>query len=45
MEGSHRISSRGRPTKDGPPAWRLGEGLTTHRKEQLVTECYAGTRI
>jgi len=26
-----------------PPAWGLGEGLTTpHRKNQFVTKCYTG---
>ncbi|KAJ4445861.1 hypothetical protein ANN_12546 [Periplaneta americana] len=33
--------SRGQPIRGGPPAWRLGEGLTTHhRKKQLVTNPY-----
>jgi hypothetical protein len=26
-------SSRGQPTSSGPPAWDLGEGLTTQRKK------------
>jgi len=31
---------------DGPPAWGLGEGLTTpQHKKQLVTKCYAEPRI
>ncbi|KAJ4432581.1 hypothetical protein ANN_21204 [Periplaneta americana] len=31
--------SRGQPIRGGPPAWGLGEGLTTHhRKKQLVTK-------
>jgi hypothetical protein len=28
----YRISSRGQPTRGGPPAWELDEVLTTHRK-------------
>ena len=28
------ISSRGQPTIGGPPAWWLGELLTTHRKQK-----------
>jgi hypothetical protein len=29
-----------------PPAWGLGEGLTTpHRQNQLVTKCHKGPRI
>jgi len=32
------------PTRGGPPAWGLGEGLTTHRKKQRVMKCYAGHR-
>ncbi|KAJ4444054.1 hypothetical protein ANN_05843 [Periplaneta americana] len=32
------MRSRGQPMRGGPPAWGLGEGLTTlHRKKQLVT--------
>jgi hypothetical protein len=31
-----RVSSRGLPTRGGPPAWGLGEGLTTHRKNSLL---------
>jgi hypothetical protein len=35
----YRISSRGQPTRGGPPAWGLGVGLTTpHRKNKLVTK-------
>ncbi|KAJ4429695.1 hypothetical protein ANN_21896 [Periplaneta americana] len=31
-------TDRGQPIRGGPPAWGLGEGLTTHhRKKQLVT--------
>ncbi|KAJ4443279.1 hypothetical protein ANN_04947 [Periplaneta americana] len=34
-------ASRGQPIRGGPPAWGLGEGLTTHhRKKQLVTNFY-----
>ena len=35
------ISSRGQPTRGGPPAWELGEVLTTpHRKNVYhVTKC------
>jgi hypothetical protein len=28
-------SSRGQPTRGGPPAWGLGEGLTTPRRENV----------
>jgi len=28
-EEPNLISSRGQPTKGGPPGWGLGEGLTT----------------
>jgi hypothetical protein len=29
----------------GPPAWRLGEGLTTpHRKKKVVMKCYTERR-
>jgi hypothetical protein len=32
--GQLRICSRGQPTRGGPPAWGLGEVLTTpHRKK------------
>jgi len=29
-------------TKDGPPAWWFGRGVTTpyHKEYQLLTECY-----
>jgi hypothetical protein len=31
------LISRGRSTRGGPPAWRLGEGLTTpHCKQQAI---------
>jgi hypothetical protein len=41
--GQLRISSRGQRTRSGPPAWRVGKGVTTpHRKNQLVTKSYAG---
>ncbi|KAJ4451539.1 hypothetical protein ANN_03004 [Periplaneta americana] len=37
----HYNISRGQPIRGGPPAWGLGEGLTTHhRKKQLVTNPY-----
>jgi hypothetical protein len=30
-------------TRDGPPAWKLGEALTTHyHKSQVVIKCYTG---
>ncbi|KAJ4446490.1 hypothetical protein ANN_13186 [Periplaneta americana] len=33
--------ARGKPIKGGPPAWGLGEGLTTHhRKKQLLAKPY-----
>jgi hypothetical protein len=31
-----RISSREQPTKGGPPAWGLGEELTTPREKPNV---------
>jgi len=31
-------SSRGQPTRGGPPAWRLGVGLTTPHRKKLI--CY-----
>jgi hypothetical protein len=31
--GKLQISSRGQPTRGGPPAWGLGVGLTTHHKK------------
>jgi len=40
MEGSCEYiekSSRGQPTKGGPPAWELGDVLTTYRKN---VSCY-----
>jgi len=39
------MSSRGQQKRGGPPAWSLGEGLTTpHRKKKkLVTKGYTGT--
>jgi hypothetical protein len=37
--------SRGQTTRGVPPAWGLGEGLTTlHRKKKPVTKCYTGPR-
>jgi hypothetical protein len=40
----HRIiSSHGQATRDGPPSWGLGEGLTTHRKEKPY--CYEMLRM
>ena len=30
----NRISSRGQPTRGGPPAWGLGEALTTPPREK-----------
>jgi hypothetical protein len=40
------ISSRGQPTRGGPPAWGLGGGVTTpHRKKKKhVTKCHRGPR-
>jgi len=32
------ISSCGQPTRDSPPAWRLGVGLTTSRLKKVI--CY-----
>ena len=29
----YSISSRGQPTRGGPPAWELGEVLTTLRRK------------
>ena len=35
----YSINSRGQPIRGGPPAWGLGEVLTTlHRKTYLVTK-------
>jgi len=35
-----KISSFGQPTRDGPPAWGLGEGITIlHRESQHVRKC------
>jgi hypothetical protein len=34
----HRISSRGRPTRGDPPAWGLGDVLTTPHRKKL--SCY-----
>jgi len=43
MEG---ISSRGQPTRGGPPAWGFGVGLTTpHRKKKfIVAKCFKAPR-
>jgi len=39
------VSSHAQPTRCGPPAWGLGEGLTTpHCKSQFVTKCCNGPR-
>ena len=34
-EGSY-ISSRGQPTRGGPPAWEFGEVLTTPRRKKVT---------
>jgi hypothetical protein len=35
----YKSRSRGQTTRDGPPAWELGVGLTTlHHKNKLVTK-------
>jgi hypothetical protein len=34
----YRISSRGQPTRGGPPAWGLGEILNLTVKTNFVTE-------
>ncbi|KAJ4448759.1 hypothetical protein ANN_00150 [Periplaneta americana] len=40
--GTEEDINRGQPIRGGPPAWGLGEGLTTHhRKKQLVTNSYS----
>jgi hypothetical protein len=34
------MEESGQPTRGGPPAWGLGELLTTpHRKKYIVTKC------
>jgi hypothetical protein len=39
------ISSRGQPTRGGPPAWGLCVGLATpHRKNKLVTKTFTKPR-
>jgi len=36
---SQNVSSRGQPTRDGTPAWRFREELTTsHRKKENVVK-------
>ena len=32
----YRISSRGQPTRGGPPAWELDEVLATHRRKKKL---------
>jgi hypothetical protein len=46
MEGSceHIELTVADSRQGGPPALGLDEGLTTHRKKQLVTKCYTGPR-
>jgi len=39
--GIYLKSSGGQPTRDCPPAWGLGEELTT-RKKKFVTKYYTG---
>jgi len=41
--GIHWTSSRGQQTYVDHPAWGLGEGLSSYRKNnQLITKCYTG---
>jgi hypothetical protein len=44
MFDEYRSMCRGQPTKGGPPAWGLGEGLKKpdRKNEQHVTKCYPG---
>src|SRR5215510_9358892 len=37
----NRISSRGQPTRGGPPAWGLGEVLTTPSRENTPVKKYS----